>query len=294
MYKFTHWFICLLTLMLCNTHELSATRIPVTERAYPKRIVSLGPINTENVYLLGAGDRLVGNTEYCVRPQAAREKLKVGSVLTFSVEKILSLQPDLVLATGFTQPLQVQQLEKLGLRVVRFPQPKSLDESCKQFMELGRLLGEEKVAEEVVSQVQQQVRRIEDQVASLPAVKVLLQIGSQPLHVSTRESFTHDFIEIAGGINILKDQDDGKTNYEKILAKNPDVIIIAIMGSEAGVAAQEKKNWQRFTSIKAVQEKRIYTIDPNLACSPSPATFVQALRIISSYIHPELPREVQP
>ncbi len=294
MHKLTHCFICLLALLFCYSTDLNAIEIPITERVYPKRIVSLGPINTENVYLLGAGDRLVGNTEYCVRPQAAREKLKVGSVLTFSVEKILSLRPDLVLATGFTQPLQMQQLEKLGLRVVRFPQPKSLDESCKQFMELGRLLGEEEVAKEVVAQVQQQVRRIRDQVASLPTVKVLLQIGSQPLHASTRESFTHDFIEIAGGINVLKDQDDGKTNYEKVLAKNPDVIIIAIMGSEAGVAAQEKKNWQRFTSIKAVQEKRIYTIDPNLACSPSPATFVQALRIISSYIHPELPREVQP
>ncbi len=71
-----------------------------TIKQYPQRIVSLGPINTENVFLLGAGDRLVGNTNYCVRPTEARNRAKIGSVMQISLEKILSLKPDLVLATG--------------------------------------------------------------------------------------------------------------------------------------------------------------------------------------------------
>ncbi len=264
------------------------------EDSYPKRIVSLGPINTENVFLLGAGDRLVGNTKYCVRPQAAKGIFKIGTVLQFSVEKIISLQPDLVLATGFTKPQQMRQLQDLGLRVVQVKQPASLKESCEQFLELGRLLGAEREAEDVVENVWKEVRAIGEQVADLSRPKVLLQIGSQPLHASTKESFTHDYIQLGGGINIVKDHKNGKTNYENVIAENPDVIIIAIMGSESGVAAQEKKKWKRFVSINAVREDRIYTIDPNLACSPSPATFVQALRIISSYIHPDSKQEVRP
>ncbi len=291
---FIHILLAVLTAFLSFTGGFAEAGIQEMQNDYPQRIVSLGPINTENVFLLGAGERLVGNTEYCVRPKAAQEKLKVGSVLQFSIEKILSLQPDLVLATGFTQPLQLQQMKNLGLRVVQFPQPNSLQQSCEQFLKLGRLLGEDEVAEKVVERVQEEVRSIKKQVAHLTKPKVLLQIGSQPLHATTKEYFTHDFIEIAGGINIVKDLEDGKINYERVIAANPDVIIIAIMGSETGVAAEEKKSWQRFVSINAVKNNRIYTINPDLACSPSPATFVQALRIIASYIHPESMREVHP
>lgn len=265
----------------------------ITLSRHPKRIVSLGPINTENVYLLGVGDRLVGNTEYCVRPEAARGKLKIGSVLHFSIEKILSLQPDLILATSLTQPQQIIQLQNFGLRVVRFVQPKSLKDSCEQFLELSRLLGREEMAQQIVEQVWHEVEILEEQMTYLPKQKVLLQVGSQPLHASTMGSFTHDYIELAGAINIVKEQKNSKINYETVIAENPDVIIIAIMGSEIGVAAREKKKWQRFTSITAVRENRIHTIDPNLACSPSPATFVQVLRIISSYIHPELAQEIR-
>ncbi|MCI5140979.1 MAG: hypothetical protein D3909_04480 [Candidatus Electrothrix sp. ATG1] len=82
-----------LTLLLCSLPMSGQAQ----EKSYPQRIISLGPINTENIYLLGAEDRLVGNTNYCVRPEAARNKEKIGSVMQFSIEKILSLQPDLIL-----------------------------------------------------------------------------------------------------------------------------------------------------------------------------------------------------
>ncbi|MCI5149258.1 MAG: ABC transporter substrate-binding protein, partial [Candidatus Electrothrix sp. MAN1_4] len=104
-------FFCI-TLLSC-LFPLTAQAL---ENSFPQRIVSLGPINTENIYLLGAQDRLVGNTSYCVRPEAARGKIKVGSVMQFSLEKNLSLRPDLILATGLTSPTQIRKFEELGLR----------------------------------------------------------------------------------------------------------------------------------------------------------------------------------
>ncbi len=258
---------------------------------YPERIVSLGPINTENVFLLGAGDRLVGNTYYCVRPEAAKKKKKIGTVLQVSMEKILSLRPDLVLATALTRPEQIRQLQDMGIRVVRFGQPASFAEICGQFIDLGRLLGLEERAREIVRRVQGEVAAIQRQIAPLPRQKVFLQVGSRPLFGSVKSSFTHDFIVLGGGSNIIEDQQSGVTDYEKVIARNPDVIIIAIMGSETGVAAQEKKNWQRLAVLKAVRENRVHVIDPDLVCSPSPATFVQALRIITRLIHPEMEDE---
>lgn len=256
--------------------------------AKAQRIVSLGPLNTENLYLLGAGDRLVGDTSYCVRPEAAKHKPKIGSVMQVSIEKIISLHPDLVLATALTRPEQINQLEKMGVRIVRFKQPASFAEICEQFIELGQLLGLEERAHHIVAQAREEVASLQRKLAHLPKKKVFLQVGSRPLFASVTSSFTHDFIALGGGLNIAGDQRTGTMKVEKVIAENPDVIIIAMMGSETGIAAEEKKNWQRMPVLKAAQTGRIHTIDPDLVCSPSPATFVQTLRIIAGLIHPKI------
>ncbi len=89
----------------------------------PMRIVSLSPLLTENVFLLGAGERMVGNTSYCTKPEAAKAVAKVGSVMELSIERIIGLRPDLVLAINLSPPQQVAQLERLGLRVHTFTSP---------------------------------------------------------------------------------------------------------------------------------------------------------------------------
>ncbi|MCF8056719.1 MAG: helical backbone metal receptor [Desulfocapsa sp.] len=266
----------------------------LAETEYPQRIISLGPINTENVFLLGAGDRLVANTNYCVRPEAAKGKEKIGSVMQVSIEKIIGLQPDLVLATGLTPAQQVKQLQSLGLQVVQFRQPTSFADICAQFLQLGQLLGLEAKAEQIVREAQKKVAAVQKTVAPLPQQKVFLQVGAQPLFSSVPGSFTDDFIILAGGINISRKQNNGATNYEKVITENPDVIIIAIMGTEGGIAEREKVKWQRMSVISAVQNKQIHLIDPDIACSPSPATFSETLTIMATLIHPELKLDTLP
>lgn len=255
--------------------------------AAPQRIISLGPINTENVYLLGADDRLVANTSYCVRPAAAREKDKIGSVMQVSLEKIVSLKPDLVLATGLTQQQQLQQMKNLGLRVVQFQQPSSFNAICSQFLQLGQLLGAEKKAQEIVEQARHRVQAVANRYADIPRRKVFLQIGSHPLFSSVKGSFTNDYIVYSHATNIAGSQKNGTMNYERVLAHNPDVIIIAIMGTESGIAAMEKKKWYKFAGMKAVKNDHIYVIDPDLVCSPSPITFAEALEQVALLVHPE-------
>lgn len=259
-------------------------------REIPKRIVSLGPINTENVYLLGAGDRLVGTTNYCVRPEAAKLTEKIGSVMQVSVEKIIGLRPDLVLATGLTSASQVDLLRKVGLKVVRFDQPSSFSSSCEQFEQLGKLLGLEARALAITSELRGQVKVIAGRITKLglPTQKVIMQIGANPLYVSGRDSFTNDYIELLLAENAIGDTPSGRMGYERVIAANPDVILIGIMGSESGVAAGERKKWSRIKVINAVKNNRIHVVDPNLVCSPSPDTFVQALRVIVPLIYPEV------
>ncbi len=274
--------------ILAASGSVNAVQVEGQPTKTPQRIVSLGPINTENIYLLGAEDRLVGNTSYCVHPEAAKSKEKIGSVMSFSVEKVLSLQPDLVLASNLSPAGSLDKLRNKGITVVHFHQATSFADICDQFMTLGRLLSLESRAAKLVSAAQQKVTEIGRQVSTLPRPKVFLQVGSQPLAGSIGRSFTHDFIALGGGVNISEQQLSTATNPEKVITENPDVIIIAMMGSESGLAAQQKKNWMAMSVIQAVRDNRVHVLDPDLVCSPSPAIFVQTLAIIAALIHPEI------
>jgi iron complex transport system substrate-binding protein len=294
-HKMISGFVFLFSMITCfpfailasssSVHAFQAEGLPTKT---PQRIVSLGPINTENIYLLGAEDRLVGNTSYCVHPEAAKSKEKVGSVMSFSVEKVLSLEPDLVLASNLSPAGSLQKLRDRGISVVQFHQATSFADICDQFMILGRLLGLESRAVELVSAAHQKVAEIGRQTATLPKQKVFLQVGSHPLAGSIGRSFTHDFIALGGGVNISEQQLSTATNPEKVIAENPDVIIIAMMGSESGLAVQQKKDWMTKPVIQAVLDDRVHVLDPDLVCSPSPATFAKTLKVIAELIHPEL------
>jgi len=253
-----------------------------------QRIISLGPLNTENVYLLNAEDLLIANTIYCVRPPAAKKKEKIGTLLQANIEKIISLRPDLVLATSLTRPRQIAKLESLGIKVVQFTQPTSFDEICTQLFDLGRLLGHEDRAQQIVAEARRAVDLIRQQTVNLPKKKVFLQVGTRPLFSSVESSFTNDFITFGGGLNIAKGNIQGIYSREKVVAQDPDLIIIAIMGSEGVSGQKEKENWMRYPSIAAVQSDNIRIADPDLVCSPSPLTFVEALQTITALIHPEI------
>jgi iron complex transport system substrate-binding protein len=259
----------------------------VAQQVLPSRLVSLSPLLTENIFLLGAGDRLVGNTVYCQRPAAARDKEKIGSVQELSIEKIVSLQPDLILAINLTPPQQVAKLQSLGMRVETFNQPTSFTDICNHFERLGVLLGLESQAKAIIAQAKAKVEAVRKAVAPLPRRKVFLQVGANPLFSSVKTSFTHDFIEMGGGINIAGDQRSGAMKAEQIIALNPDVIIIAVMGSENGIGAEEKNRWLRFATIDAVRHQQVHLLDPDLVCSPSPLTFADTLSTFARLIHPE-------
>lgn len=254
----------------------------------PYRVVSLSPVITENLFLLGLGEQLVGNTTYCNRPAAAQKIAKVGSVMEINIEKIVRLRPDLILVSNLTPLSYVEQFNKLGLRTEYFPQTTSFAEICDQFVGLGRVLGREKEAQEIVRTAQEQVDEIHAQVQTLPKQGVFLQVGADPLFSSMKDSFTNEYILFGGGENIAEGMRFGSLSTEHVLALAPDVIIIAVMGSESGVGAQEKKKWERYTTLKAVKAGRVHVLDADDVCSPSPLTFARVLETMAYLIHPEM------
>ncbi len=245
-----------------------------------KRIISLGPSITEQLYLLAAEDKLVGCTIYCKRPKEAESKEKVGTAIEVNLEKIVTLKPDLVLATSLTSPKVIEKLKALEIKVVSFRTPKSFDEICRQFLNLGELVGEKRKAEKIIEGVKKKVYEIKEKVKVFSKPKVLVQVGTKPLWVATKDSFINDFIEFAGGENIGP-AGSGIYSRERVLKQNPDVIIITTMGI---VGENEKKLWQRYRTINAVKNNRIYIIDSYKLCSPTPVSFIQTLEELAGIL----------
>ncbi len=251
-----------------------------------RRVISLGPAITEGIYLLGAQERLIGVTTYCIRPPEAQKKEKVGSVTDINIEKVYSLRPDLVIATSLTDRRTIEKLKGLGIRVEEFSLARNFTELCNNFLRLGRLLGREKEARRIVERAEAELRKITDSIKGLRPVKVFIQVGSKPLFTMTGDTFVNDLIELAGGINIAKDSRSGLWSREMVIDRDPDVIIITTMGVDAGAEIRE---WLKFRELKAVREGRLYVIDSYSIGSPTPLSFIETLKEMVRLLHQQLP-----
>ena len=250
-----------------------------------ERIISLGPVLTEEIFLLGSADKLIGTTTYCQRPEAAKQKERVGSVQDINIEKIVSLRPDLVLATVLTDPRAKEKLRSLGVRVVDVPNAKDFDGICSVFRMLGKLLGKEAKADLIIADARDKVQDLKAALGGVKKVRVFIQVGVNPLVTIGKGAFINDLIESAGGVNIVTDSGYLQYSREKVLQSDPDVMLISSRGFDG---EREKKNWRRFRSLRAVVEDRVFILDEYLMCSPTPVSFVGTLKTIIEYLHPEI------
>ena len=250
------------------------------------RIVSLGPTATKQLFLLGVGEKIVGDTIYCTHPEAAKSITKVGNVVNINVEKILELKPDIVFSTGLTNNKQLNKLRKLGVnKIIRFYQPKSYEDLCGQFLSMGKSVGKEKLAQEMIKESRKKIEEIKNITKNLSKVRVFVQIGSNPLFAVTGETFINDIINFAGGINVAENDDNGIYSLEKVIEKKPDVIIISLMGEQNN---KEITTWEKFTSIPAVINSKIYKISSFELCSPNAVSFPNVVKKVTKMLHPTL------
>ncbi len=258
--------------------------------AAPKRIVSLSPPATEQIFILGAGERIVGCTSYCTRPAEAEKKEKIGSLRDINLEKLVSLSPDLVLASSITKPAIVEKLRGFGIRVHVQKSPEDFNGLLEQFVELGTIIGEREKAARTAKAAEMRLRRIKETCSLFrERPKVVFQVGAKPMYLSGKDSFVGDFISHAGAVNILGDLSGGVYSREMIVAENPDVILLSAMGF---ATEEEKREWTRFDSISAVRSGRIFMLESSEVCSPSPPDLPATLAKIAKMLHPGHAEEI--
>lgn len=253
-----------------------------------RRIVSLAPSLTEILFALGLGDQVVGVTQHCNYPLAALKKAKIGSYVDLNIEKILSLKPDLVVATADgNEKGAVDRIA--GFRIpILVTHPRNLNETYETIQIIGRVTRQGPRAEKLVRSLRKRADEVTSTVSQLPRPRVFLQINEHPLISVGRETFHHHLIQLAGGSNICGDSEVKYPKYsiEQVLRSDPEVIIITSM--ERGMAAEKKKErWRQWGQISAVKNNRIHILDSDLLDRPSPRLVV-GLEALAAVIHPEI------
>ena len=255
-----------------------------TFSAPPKKIVSLAPSITESLYLLGVQDSIAGVTIFADVPPEVKEKEKIGTILNPSIEKIVSLNPDLVLISQEgNRPQTMDKLRRLGIKVFVLGESENFSDIEEHFLVLGKIVGQEKRALQVMELVSGRIAEVRSKVSSLPPVKVFWQVGTNPLITVAEGTFLDAMIQMAGGINIAHQAKIRYPHYsrEAVVKENPQVIFLATMGDE--LANRQEEEWRRFRQLKA----RICRINPNVVCRPVPLSFVKGLEEIARLLHPE-------
>jgi iron complex transport system substrate-binding protein len=193
------------------------------------------------------------------------------------------LKPDLVITTTLTKPKTIDTFKKLGVEVLVFETPTSFSEICKQFILLGEAVDKKKLAEELIVDARNRISTIKQKVpAKSPKQKIFMQIGANPLFAVVPNTFMNDFINFSGTENIASGLSVGSINRETVLVRNPDIIVVVLMGL---IGEEEKERWESYQNLSAVKKKQVFIVDADRTCSPTPLSFVEALDELISLIY---------
>ena len=254
----------------------------------PQRVVSLSPSITEILFAIGLGDKVVGVTEHCDYPEAAKAKPKVGGYFTTSLEDILDKDPDLILTDGYDPVMQ--QIEGLGIPMLVL-QPEDIDGIFKDIDLVGKVMNKEEEAARLVDSLQQRLDKVaEIKASATSSPTVFYEIdATDPTKPWTAGpgSFADILISLAGGSNIVTESGSWlQLSLEKLLSANPDIIILGDYPYVTPKQVEERSGvWQDLT---AVNLGKVYAVsDPSLTSRPGPR-IIDGLEEIARMIHPEL------
>ena len=252
----------------------------------PQRIVSLSPSTTEILFALGAGDRVVGATNYCDYPEEAKKVEKIGDYDEPNMELIRKVQPDVVLA-GYVKEETAEALEKMGIPVI-ITEAEDFDTIYHSIKLVGEITGTAAEAEAIINGMKSKIAEIEAKTKDKGKPRVFYLVWKDPLFTAGSKTFINDVIKAAGGINVAE-KVDGWANYsaEEMIKDNPDMLIAALHSTDEGMTREDLSGDRLFSLLECVKQGRVYIMpDDNIISRPGPR-IVQAIEDMSKVLHGE-------
>lgn len=258
----------------------------VTLEKQPTRIISLAPSHTEILYSLGLDDKIVGVTTYCDYPEEAKSKEKVGDAMAVNVERVIELNPDLVIQYGPGNEDTNNKIKDAGIPILSY-EPESIDEVIELINEIGKITGTGRAATILTTDMMAKRDYIITKVQNVEKPKVFYEIWNEPLMAAGPGSFIDELINLAGGENIANDAKGEYPEFEleQLIERNPDVYLSSKDFEEKTI--ESIKSREGYDSINAIKNDRVYLLEPNITSRPGPR-IVEGLELIAKAIHPEL------
>lgn len=275
-----------------TAHGAAATQ-PETNSPRYRRIISISPDATEMIGALGAADRLVAVSSFCIDPPCVKELPRIGGLFDVNLELVLRLQPDLIVLRGDNRAVQ-ELCARNRIRIYR-DRTNTFDDIFQTLGELGDLLGATDQARQLTSALRARLARIESAVAPLPRPRVFITLSRNPdtlaaVMTAGQNTFVDEIIRRAGGINVFADAslDYPQVSPEAVLAARPDVIIEFMPETTITDALRDKvlHTWKPLAQAPAVASGRIHLLDLPHALIPSHRV-VDTIVAVARLLHPE-------
>lgn len=259
------------------------TGASITLSAPPQKIVSLAPSNTEVLFAIGVGDRVVADTQSCDYPPEAKNRPHIGGMSAGDLERIQVALPDLVVAVG-----SINQKLIAALRAAHIPtlavQPRTTDDVLATVRLIGKATGQDTEAERLAADVKARIDKVRSVTASAPSrPKTLIVYGANPIYTSPPDSYIHDLIGVAGGTDIVQTPlPQNIISPAVVIERAPDVIICA-------PALREKlKALPGWAIVPAVKTDRFFATTGTAELTRPGPRLAEAVEQLARYLHPDL------
>ena len=254
----------------------------------PSRVVSVAPSLTETVFALGKGDLLVGRSDFCDYPAATADILSIGSIRTPSIETIVSLEPDVVLASTHFQEDTAQTLADLGIPVVYLYNPNSFEGVYNAIETVGSLLDAEAEAADHIAEMQAEVESVLATVSGVadearPSVYYVVGFGQYGDFTAGGDTFIGEMLDMVRADNIASDSEGWAYSFELVVEADPDLVI----ASQYWGAREGLESTDGYKDLPAIAEGRLFTFDNNTVDRQGPR-LATGLRNLAELVHPDL------
>ncbi|MGJ8692279.1 MAG: cobalamin-binding protein [Thalassotalea sp.] len=236
---------------LVITHVSAQEKSPEVKIA-KQRIVALAPHIVEMLFDIGAGQQIVGTVEYADHPEAAKAIPRIGGYYGLQIEKVLTLQPDIVFAwKNGNKKVNLEQLARLGIKII-YSDPKDIGDVATELRYFGQLLGKSAQAEIAADLFEKKLANIRQQYLNQPSVKVFYQLWPQPMMTINKNTWIHQLLSVCQADNVFADNstDYPQISIENVMVAQPEIIIIP---EEKSKKVQPKIEWHKWPEIPAVK-----------------------------------------
>jgi len=245
-----------------------------------KRIISLTPSITQELYFLGEENNVIGITNFCKKIN--KNQQIVGTYLQPNIEKILNLKPDIILMTkeGMSKDI-VEQFDRFKLKYVTFEPINSYKELKKQFLDLATIFNKQNIAKEKIYNLE--TTNFEKKIINKKQKpEVAFVVDNELLIVASHTSYIGEILNYSGVENIIKTEKKyPQISIEELTKVDPDYLIISDMGMKGN---QVKKYFKKFSWLNAVKNNRLIVVDSNIFCQPTVENFWNSVNTLNNIL----------